>query len=251
MADHANPGAGDPYAIRQAATDREDKARELRDVLTAAQEALERTDADAWTGASRLLFEQHIQAALPELQLLQSSLDAVAAALRTYADEIAAIKDLQDTLERRRSRLEGERADIDRRWRSADSMGDLFSEELALKADRLALELSGVKAEIAEASGDWDALVKRRERADADCIAALQSRDVRGNLAGLPDAVEVTTEQLLDTLTKLTATEMRLLLASNPELLARLHKANPMKSPNGGLGWEHQARTRPHRSRTC
>ena len=60
MVDSTDPGAGDPYAIRQAAVDREDKARVLRDVLTTAKAELALSDGDACTWSSRLVFERHI-----------------------------------------------------------------------------------------------------------------------------------------------------------------------------------------------
>lgn len=228
MVDSTDPGAGDPYAIRQAAVDREDKARVLRDVLTTAKAELALSDGDAWTGSSRLVFERHIEAALPELELLQSSLDAVASTLRVYADEIDAIQDEQQTLERHLSRLQNDRDELYESWKWSAEFGELFeSEEYAEKAELLAGELRTAESDLTAAEADWDALVKRRQRADEDCIAALQSRDVRGNFAGLPDSGAATTDQVLEVLSRLTGADMRLLLASNPDLLDRLHKASP------------------------
>ncbi|WEK13707.1 MAG: ABC transporter C-terminal domain-containing protein [Candidatus Microbacterium phytovorans] len=222
-----DPGAGDPGALRAWAEDRHARAERLARTSTDVVDAIATASGAAWTGAAHDAFVREIDTALPELDVLIDSFRATGDVLAPYADIIDGIKDEQHALTRHRARLIDERDDAVLRWRSATA--ELHAPEVAFtdaaeRTERLHAELRTLDRELEAVEERWDALVVRRRRADADCAAALQSRDVRGALfAALRDGGDARSPRgLLRLLGTLSASDLRALAAAHPDLCDQL-----------------------------
>ena len=141
------------------------------------------------------------------------------------------IQDRQETLARERARSQEEYDDLEKQWRSAMAAADghyVTNPEYAAIAEDLSDEMSPIWDELEWIDAEWPGLVRKREIADSDFIAALNSRDVRGSLSSLVKAgTELTSEDLLLALATMSPAELRALSAAHPDLLDRLRRATP------------------------
>lgn len=232
MVEWNDPGAGDPWVLRIAAWERRLKAGSLTTMSSTVTTAALSASGSSWTGTAQAAFQSAIDENLPDLALLAESLHTTADVLDVYAAEVARIKDRQETLERRRARLEAERDELRAMWRAADNEAQgpyITFEEPAARAEALGNELHGVGRELDDLDEEWAALVVQRERADADCIGALSSRDVRGALYGFlgEEGACVPADEMLQQLSTMSVADIRALAAAHPELLDRMLRASP------------------------
>lgn len=228
-----DPGAGDPSRIRDAASIRRAKVFEVRRGHRTIRRAMAAASGAAWTGVAQGRFESTLDEALPDLAALADSLEATVTALQRYADAVAAIQDEQDALERRRARLEDEVVELEALRDRERDLADLFvGDEFRERADAYDHELAGLRPHLERVDDEWEMLVRRRERADADFVEALSSRAVRGSIAALERASADCegTDDLLGLLSGMSATDLRLLAAAHPELLERMARASPAEA---------------------
>lgn len=232
MVDRDDPGAGDPSAIRGAAGSRRENAERIASMSSSVRAASVSASGVAWTGVSQVRFQTTIDETLPDLDSLAVSLSVTADALDRYADAVAGIKDDQVVLERRRSRLEDERSQLKADWQDAyaASQGPYISyPEHTARAEQIRHEIRDASDALDQVADEWDALVRRRERADQDLIGALSSRDVRGGLyvfaSGSAD--RMSGAELLEHLSTLSPADLRALAAAHPDLLGSLRRASP------------------------
>ncbi len=192
-------------------------------------DAVERASGSAWTGRARDAFSASAGTTLPHLGVLSENLHATADVLERYAADIARIKDEQETLERRRFRPREEREDVLHRWRALplDVVAPGF-DEFTTASESLQADLRAIDAKRVAVQDEWDALVRRRERIDADCAAALQSRDGRGALFDVLRTREAATPiELLARLSDLSAADLAAFAAAHPDQFDDLQSARP------------------------
>jgi len=227
--DPQNPGAGEPWAIRVSAAAREQKAARLRGAQTAVSLAVADASGPGWTGDTQTAFTGAIATTTPDLVLLADGLEAQAAALRSYADQVQHIKDQQTALEVRRDDLDGSLATARAQWLQAtqEANGHYVTDQVAARrADALSRDIGDLKDDIAGVAAGWDGLVADRARADAVCVAALSTPAVLGRLAVFAGAITPSGQKLLDLLTGLSATDLKALLTARPDLLEGLAGAD-------------------------
>lgn len=237
---HHDPGAGDPWAMREMSRDRRSRAERVAALSAGVSAETAAASGSAWTGEARVAFGEAVATTVPELAVLTDSLHATADVLAVYADAVARIKDEQESLERHRARLVDEPDNLSRSRHAATlelAAPGLAFEDSASRVEALDTEVRSVDRELADIQERWDGLVMRRVRADADCVAALHSRDVRGAIFTLlrsGDAA-LTSADLLRQLEHLSASDLLALATAHPELLRRMRGAPP---PDVAAWWD-------------
>jgi hypothetical protein len=232
MVDANDPGAGDPWSIRNAGWQRFFAAIELGVQSSAVSAAAAEASGLSWTGQGGTAFHTMVDAALPDLGVLMESMNATAGALTTYADLVQQIKDEQTVLERRRASLQDERDDLSAAWTTAhrSAQGPYVTDDDALeRADLIRGEIRLLDGDLGAVQSEWDALIERRSRADADVMNALRSREARGALHEFANADTngLDAAELLQLLGTMSTSDLRALATAHPDLLESLQRARP------------------------
>ncbi|MGA7148760.1 MAG: hypothetical protein WBX17_09770, partial [Microbacterium sp.] len=243
--DRNNPGIGDPWAISATGLERMLQAAAVRQIETTVKLAAS-TASEHWRGVARTAFDTSVEETLPDLTVLAASLDATAGALFVYSRQVAEIKDAQEDLELRRARLQEEQEDLTakRDMYSAPAFGQPGEfYDIAGLAQTFEQELQDLEPQLSQVDEEWDELVRRRERADADFIADLNSGEVRGNVAALTrDYLAGTSPaQLLVLLEGMSAADLSVLAAVHPEVLDRIRQAPPAEVASWWAGLEGES----------
>ncbi|GAA1997576.1 alpha/beta hydrolase [Microbacterium ulmi] len=229
MVDAANPGAGDPEAIGAQGAVRARKAADVRRALTAVTAASADASGAGWKGHAQQGFVASLAATVPDLSLLADGLDAQAAALAVYAAEVRGIRDLQRGLESRRTAADEEIGQAEGSlWAARRQADGPFGGSLDTQSriDRLERRIGDAQRELRTVASEWDELVSRRARADAACAAVFEGPAVRGALARLSGAAPSTASGRIALLEGLSATDLKALLASHPDILDDLAHAD-------------------------
>lgn len=219
-----NPGAGEPWGIRNEASVRTSRADDLRAVQGTL--AIAKSDAGSadWTAKSRDAFVAKLDTLSPGLALLIQGLDAQAAGLARYAAEVEQIQDAQRALEGQRddalSLVQGyawQRGKLP----DADAPSFLLVDpsEVAEGA-RLDEHIEAEQSVLRNNTILWDDLVMRRRVADSVCAQQLGSVQTLGPLSSVTAALSrnASTEVVLERLGSLSSEEIQVLLGANPGL---------------------------------
>ena len=225
----ANPGWGEPDGILSEARLRSGKADVLRALQIQLVGAQSQAQSTEWTAVSRDAFALRLEALVPEIDLLIRGLDAQAAALETYSVTVDEIQGDQRLLEARRTTADSDLYDL--QWgRTAVTMqSDPFAISTADRDARREEAFETTYARIAAIDALWQELSTRRSAADAACVSDLGSEQVLGATAwfGPNAATGASVDDLIARLNTLSATDLAVLLATDPQLAQRLFTANP------------------------
>lgn len=226
-----NPGAGEPWGIRDQANRRTSRSDDLRAVQgTLASARIDAGSAD-WTAKSRDAFVAHLDALGPSLDLLIQGLDTHAAALQRYAGEIEQIQDQQSVLAHQRGDAQILLGNHERQ-RSNLAVGDglwLVDQSQVGERSRLDDLIDSDQSILRNCEAQWEDLVAHRRAADSMCAQQLSSVQALGPLAAFTaTAIRFdTSTELLSRFATLSSADLQVLLELNPELVGRLQKNPP------------------------
>lgn len=229
--DAIDPGAGEPSGIRSLADQREaaaERVQRARSEVVAADSAV--TTAE-WTGQTRAAFGTAVAHTLPDLDLIISGLHAQSAALRNYAGEVQRLKEERATLEARKwtNRMTLGQLDADSLLASHQQYASLTDPpEEQLRRAGLQQRAAQAKAELLSVDSQLQHLADRRRQLDGATAAELGAPVVLGRLVALTAAAALpTAAALFSAIQGLSATDVKVLLAEQPELAQIIAGADP------------------------
>lgn len=238
---HDDPGQGSPAGIQGVAALRTARASKVRDAQRTLTTASSQSGVD-WEASSQKSFAAELSKNAADVELVATGLEKQAAALITYAGQLAQLKDRQVTLEAKRASAEQSLANARAKMPFPNlipsTSSPLFEKTPAHdEADR-EFERQKAKAQglVDDANSklrgietEWDQLVADRRQIDATCASALQNGDVLGSVVAFTGAsiAAASPDALLDRLRGLSQTDLTILLAQHPELADRMNAATP------------------------
>lgn len=220
-----NPGAGEPWGIRNQATLRTNRADDLR-VVQGTLGAV-RNDAGSadWTAKSRDAFVANLDALGPSLVLLIQGLDAHAAALQRYATEIEQIQDQQSVLGHQRSDAQDQLVKHERQRSTLLAGMELWATEPSHSVDSARLDrvIDADQTMLRGCDAQWEDLIAHRRSADSTCAQQLGSVQALGPLAAFTaTAIRFdSSTELLSRFATLSAADLQVLVGLHPDLAGR------------------------------
>jgi hypothetical protein len=234
-----DPGAGDPDGIRHIARIRNEKATEIRGVVSTMQGAQQQASSADWKAKSRETFVAKINTIFPDLHLLADGLDAQALALNRYAAAVEQIRSQLKALQATLSRANVDSRKYEQQLGRLDNIAGLTAlhperanpwdtPERAHERAWLNQRIDSEQATMNHTQAQLESLVSDRRNADSACAAALDAQAVLGKSWRVTNSAikHDTPSQLLILLTGLSATDLRVLLTLHPELADKLAQAN-------------------------
>lgn len=226
------PGAGEPYGIREIARARRNKADDLRSVHTAVTNAKSTVTGSVWAGQSQVAFVNAMDTVTPDILLLAGGLEAEASALDTYAGQVQMLKDEQKRLEVLRASARQHLRALTAQWNAAFRDTDrtnVADADAQRQANRLSTSIGDTQSHLNAIQRQWDELVQRRRNVDLVCVSVLSSASVLGATAKFAAGgmAGKSPDQVLQMLTGLTAADLKALLAAHPELKRLIANADP------------------------
>jgi uncharacterized protein YukE len=230
----SNPGAGEPAAIRGMALLRTAKATELQGVHATVTAARSTVTESVWSGKAKVAFTTALDEVSPNVMLLADGLDAQAAALMTYAGEVAQIQDEQLRLQARRDHAQdalnaAQRSRVSQLEQGMMLLGGDEGLAALARARRVDDTIAAETSLLRQVQAEWDQLVVRRERVDNRCVAALTGPEALGKTAPFlgTGVTSATPKRLLQMLDGLSATDLAIVLQLRPDLAKKLAAAAP------------------------
>lgn len=237
-----NPGAGDPWGIRNQAKIRQTGADQLRTTtLTNLQSAVTDASSATWTAKAAQAFAASAEGLIPDVQVIITGLETDAGALNQYAAIVEQIQDQAGAVQRQQDNA---KADLSRLLFASFGDADVTTNPWstpdpdAPERARAADALRDTRSTLAQVDVRWDELAHQRQAADDACAATLASVGSRGNLAGLGthELSYLSTTGLLQKLGGLSATEITILLQNNPGLVEKF-RTNPPDAAGVEVWW--------------
>jgi pimeloyl-ACP methyl ester carboxylesterase len=242
-----DPGAGDPDGIRHIARIRNEKATDIRGVVTTMQSAQQQASTADWKAKSRETFVSKINTIFPDLHVLADGLDAQALALNRYAAAVERIRSQLKALQAALSRANVDSRKYEQQLGRLDNIGGLTAlhperpnpwdtPERAHERAWLNQKIEAEQATINYTQAQLGSLVSDRRNADSACATDLDAQAVLGKSWQITNSAvkHDTPAQLLLLLTGLSATDLRVLLTLHPELTDKLAQAN---DPSAVAAW--------------
>lgn len=230
MSFDGDPGAGDVAGIRGLARAWRQHADGVRSALSSIADATSHTESDAWKGAAQRRFASVLHEIAPSASRLIAQFEATAEAFDTYA---AAVERIQDDVRANQLAQASVSTIIAAQSVAIPALTATANADGATESD--ATRLRSAKHALTDASGQmtaldttWQQLVADRQAADSAVIAAITGPDSLGSLAKLTNGGRgLSDADLLHALATLSPTELGALLASDPNIRARIKGMSP------------------------
>jgi hypothetical protein len=232
-----DPGAGEPWGIRDAARARHSLADELRNT---ARENLGRgvalAESSEWVGQAAGALAASARAAIDEVEVLAAGWEHDARALERFAIAIDEIAAEASAVRRHESEIHAEIAHLLARLRSlggaidfAPSAGGMLESPIEMERSRIEIAIRERQDSLRHLESRWDTLAEYRRSADDNCVAAVSGEASRGRLAGVTtvNVAEYSSVRLLAIFAGLSWVELTTLVRARRGIVDQMWNSPP------------------------